>query len=91
MDMANLARMLKISSTAGDMGTRAYDIVQNPQHPVAALFSLLLRGMRMMKAPDRFAKAAKAKRLIPPTHLDVLGSEVKMRMGQFDTLVKKCL
>lgn len=90
MDMANLARMLTIRSTAGDMGTNIYDIIQNPKHPVAALFSLLLRGMKMMKAPDRFAKEAKANRLIPATHLDALGSEVKMRMGQFDTLVK-CL
>lgn len=91
MDLAQMARMLNMVGTAGDVGMSVYDLVSNPKHPVAAVFSILLGGMSMMRAPEAFANAAKAKRLIKAAHINALGSEVKLGMGEVETLVKKCL
>lgn len=90
LDLANLARMLRLIGTAGDAGMSVYDIVQSKGNAPAAIFGLLLGGLSMAKAPKSFSDAAKARRGMRAADIESLGTQVKGGMGQVDKLVKRC-
>jgi chitinase len=93
LELVGLAASLRMIGTAGDIGMSIYDVVNIKENGPAAVLGIILSGagaFSMMKAPDGFANAAKARRAISAAHIDALGTEVRGGMAQVEKLVKRC-
>lgn len=93
LELGTLAASLRLIGTAGDVGVGIYDVVNIKENGPAAVLGLLLSGagaLSMLKAPEGFANAARARRAISATHIDALGTEVKGGMGQVEKMIKRC-
>jgi GH18 family chitinase len=93
LELAGLAASLRMIGTAGDVGMSIYDVVNIKENGPAAVLGILLSGagaLSMIKAPDGFANAAKARRAISAAHIDALGTEVKGGMAQVEKLIQRC-
>lgn len=93
LELAEIASILRLVGTAGDVAMSAYDVVQAKDNAPAAVFGALLGGLgalNMVKAPESFGIAAKARRGMPSGQVEALGPEVKGGLAQIDKLVKAC-
>lgn len=93
LELAEIASILRLVGTAGDVAMGAYDVVQAKDNAPAAVFGALLGGLgalNMVKAPESFGIAAKARRGMPSGQVEALGPEVKGGLAQIDKLVKAC-
>lgn len=92
-DMAAVAVTLRVIGEAGDAEFTVYDIVSSKDAGPAAIFLSLLGGigaLDMIRAPEYFGKAAKARRGMTIDQFATLGHEVKGGMGQVDKLIARC-
>lgn len=93
LELVQIANMLRMVGTVGDVAMSAYDVIQAKDNAPAAVFAALLGGLgalNMVKAPESFGTAAKARRGMSAEHVETLGTEVKGGMGQVEQLVKRC-
>ncbi|KAJ5280182.1 class V chitinase [Penicillium angulare] len=91
--MVAIATTLRVIGEAGDVGMTVYDIVSSKDEGPGAIFLALLGGLGsldMIKAPELFGKAAKARRGMKDEHFATLGHEIKGGMGQVDKLIAAC-
>lgn len=93
LELAEIANILRMIGTIGDVGMSAYDVVQAKDNAPAAVFGALLGGLgalNMLKAPGSLGVAAKARRGMSADHIEALGVEVKGGLGQVEKLIKTC-